>query len=1125
MMNKNQFIECREAYYRELVRQCFGPLPGDSEEDRRERLPFNPADYYITGMLFPKMTHADVDAAEEVEPPGDDVFEAAQEQRIEPRRGGDGGLEDPGEQTDESDLEPLNLANENCPSAMGFTFLVDGHARLTVDVSYGTYELEKTTKPHGLAGQQRKDGSYYPETYEHHDYLRSPHQHTKVIDVATDFSSRPTLELDLNDRVKLHFTKREEEKARVKISLMLVSTLESQGGKRVSYPSILFQTRLTVRSVDDAAVFHPISRPHTSMDDKERDSLGLLYRHHHAFGYGHGCAVIWDGVRGVEAEPRCGRLTTSYIPKFELTVIAPRESGRPVREEHRLEMSMAFLSGYGEADETRILQALRVFCRDYQAWIDDCQGESAKLPDHQLRVGERHLRTARQCLERMRGGISLLERNPRAMLAFKLANYAMWIQFHHSKLSRERKTKSPPAENYSDTRADWRPFQLGFLLMNLRAFAEPKHRDRQVVDLIWFPTGGGKTEAYLGLAAFAICLRRLLRRDNGGTQILMRYTLRLLTTQQFQRAATLIMALERMRRDQTMNADLGDEPISLGLWAGANLSPNKVHDALTKLKDFKNKGYKSYNVFQIMKCPWCGEPWDQHKNPGYRADLVDGRKVVVYSCPNHACYWHRVNAPIMVVDEDIYRRPPTLVLGTVDKFAQIAWKDEVGNLFGIGSDHDPPELIIQDELHLISGPLGTMVGLYEAAIDRLCSLKGKPPKIVASTATICHAEDQCKGLYGSRPTIQFPPQGLRAGDSYFALEDHQSPGRMYVGVFPSSARFMKDSQKSLATHLLQNLRSLTLAQADLRFAEVYGTLVWYFNSLRELGLAVGLCQGELPEYLHAIQHKKGLVVDERRGLREYVELTSRRSASEIPQVLQQMEIDWTPQPKKGRWPIDILLATNMIAVGVDISRLGLMLVNGQPKTTSEYIQASSRVGRGKQAPGMVVTLYNPAKNRDRSHFEQFVTYHQSLYRFVEPTSVTPYSGPARERGMRGILIGLARLAAGIRKPDQIETGLERLKQEIELFLERLQAIDPEESGDARAQIERWLKQWRAYQPKEYGVMFGRPKSLSLAYPAGQRPDPCFHNKRDAWPLLTSLRNVDGVCRAGVLTSFSEEEEA
>lgn len=422
----------------------------------------------------------------------------------------------------------------------------------------------------------------------------------------------------------------------------------------------------------------------------------------------------------------------------------------------------------------------------------------------------------------------------------------------------------------------------------------------------------------------------------------------------------MICACELIRRESPET--LGQEPITIGLWVGESLTPIRRDDALKATNALANRENEAENPFQLLKCPWCGTALDDRDHLGYVPHKFKGKpKTVVFVCPERHCPFskrheerdHSHHLPVMVIDDDVYEWPPTLLIGTVDKFAMLAWREQAGRIFGMGvdGDYDPPDLIIQDELHLISGPLGSVVGLFENAIDLLCSWRGRHPKIVASTATIRQAWRQCEALY-DRPTFQFPPQGLDISDSYFAKEDTDAPGRIYVGVFGSASSSFVTATRNTLGALFQSCKLLPLpsgASEDAR--DPYWTIVQYFNSLRELGLAATLVEADIPEYMWAIASRSRLPRQLCRSLGFSVELTSRRTADEIPEILERLAVCYPRASEEGPRPLDTLLATNMISVGVDVDRLGMMVVVGQPKTTSEYIQASSRVGRSRSAPG------------------------------------------------------------------------------------------------------------------------------------------------------------------------------
>lgn len=1121
----------RESMLRDLQHQVFGPSLLDGER-RQEVLSVAPLQLYATGVLFPQklrqesIEEAGVESnkAEQLTEEGD--LPSPEADGLKTRRSGK--FSDAGSTEDQ---EPLNLANEFSPSAAGISFRIGEAARLVVHIGFGTYGARTRQEPHPKAGEVGMDGVPRPQTRTLSEYFRTHHEVSLSLEIDSASGVLAPIEVPETDGgLRLHVSSRKRADGTLVVSTMLVNQKVATG-KHVANEDAYFQIEISVKEHADNAIFLPIDRGFGGGgDDSELASMELLYRHRRAFALGHGVAGDWNRDESLSESGATNLVRSAALPTYDLKPIKAREQAY---KESNLNLSMRFFFDADGASEPvrEILAALEGLARDYEAWIREAELEATRLDPGLKAAADKNLKNCRSCHDRMRRGIGVLASNANAMLAFRLMNRAMLVQQIHS--SREL---VPPRElgtpflgiegGYENPRGGarkWRPFQLAFILMNIAGITFEGDLERSLVDLIWFPTGGGKTEAYLGLAAFAICSARLSGAGDG-TIVLMRYTLRLLTAQQFQRASGLVMALEKIRRDRTLGASLGTQTISIGLWVGRSLSPNSRADALSALNKIKADAFAP-NPFQVLRCPWCGATLTDRNRLGYRDKRVGigAQRTVKIICPDDTCEFgeHSEGLPIQVVDEDIYAQPPSIVIGTVDKFAQISWDDRVGRLFGLGINVPPPALIIQDELHLISGPLGSVVGLYETAIDRLCSTGESRPKIVASTATIRRAHQQCYDLY-ARDSFEFPPQALRAGESYFAYEDQDSPGRLYVGVMGTAVKSHQTSLVRVASPLLQSACRATMEDGSerQRIVDPYGTLVWYFNSLRELGHAATLCIGDIPEFLKGLCHRLNIPYELRRYIRPPTELTSRCNADEIPAILEQLEVPWEMKPK-GRPPIDILLATNMIAVGVDVARLGLIIMSGQPKSTSEYIQATSRVGR--RFPGLVVTVYTQTKSRDRSHYERFVAYHQSLYRFVEPTSVTPFSPQARERGMRGVMIALARHLAGVSSPNLIAAREDEVREELEYIRARVATVDPDEVGESMEEIDDWLEFWKAYSPKEYGSMGGTPSASTLAFPFGSTPDDNF--QRDAWPMLTSMRNVDGTSAARVLNVYKESEQA
>lgn len=568
-----------------------------------------------------------------------------------------------------------------------------------------------------------------------------------------------------------------------------------------------------------------------------------------------------------------------------------------------------------------------------------------------------------------------------------------------------------------------------------------------MVDLLFFPTGGGKTEAYLGLAAFILVLRRLKHPGimSAGVSVIMRYTLRLLTLDQLGRAASLICALELLRR---ADSSLGTWPFEIGLWVGRAATPKRMGATGDQDDTTARKRTQAYQrdsrhkppPIPIESCPWCGASFTRDSfqlRPN--ADRPIDLRV---ACVDPRCDFTGDHAlPIVAVDEPLYRRLPCFVIATVDKFASLPFEARCGALFGLVDRNDvqgfygpadpdrgealvghlpPPDLIIQDELHLISGPLGTIAGLYEAAIDQLATRDGagqrQRPKVVASTATVRRAEKQIRALFARGSVELFPPASPERTNTWFSrtAAPKEKAARLYLGL-AAPGRSLKVLMLRAYIVLLSAAHKAWKDNGGDRTspnpADPYLSLLGYFNALRELGGARRIVEDEVNIRLRGYADRRR--ADESAGLfadrvidYEVLELTSRRSTDQVAAAKQRLERPWTTVSKGER--VDVALATNMISVGLDISRLGLMVVLGQPKGSAEYIQSTSRVGRDPTRPGLIVTLLTLNKPRDRSHFERFAHFHRTFYRSVEATSVTPFAPRAIDRVLPAIVVGMAR---------------------------------------------------------------------------------------------------------------------
>lgn len=1138
-----------------LRREYIGPDPveGECQENGEEMLLMEtPTMKYSAAILFPRKEPepqiAEADIAHEQEEgvstsdESEDVTELIERvedisSNISPERTQTYNLS--------ADVEdPINLSNAFRQSAVSLTIKLSPDAKqLTINVAAGIYNKVNFTD-----ARENRRTSYARE------------QISDTVDIVVN-------QLPVKRRQSKHFSILEKRSNNLKIiitnretpdsdtcgmyTVSLVNENFAGNGKSLD-ENCYFQVEMKV--VSDVPLLPVPEARHTDSKDEDYQSNLLLYRDVKTYATGHGCAAKWNQYDVVIRE-----VSTTFMPEYEVRPIEPVTS-------KALDLDMFLMSDLGNRDEA--LTILDALCGEYENWIKKTDREAPNIREYAKYKAtiDRHMKSCNDCLRRMKDGIILLKSDPVAYRAFSYMNRAMLLQQLHYGMPLQKwieiedggRLDGPVAmpdindkASWFDNAASgggkiygkWRAFQIAFILLNVNSMYKADHPEREIVDLIWFPTGGGKTEAYLGLSAFTIFLRRLRNKEDTGTTVMMRYTLRLLTTQQYERASSLICACDLMRQEK--ESELGSNRISIGLWVGDKLTPNKMETAVAAFNKLqKNEGSED-NPFIILKCPWCGAEMGavpiegkakESRIFGYKKTRSkSGKNEIIFRCGNPVCEFYSLPLPLYVVDSAIYASPPTMLIGTVDKFAMLSYNPAARSLFGKLPDNtvSPPELIIQDELHLISGPLGSMVGHYEMLIHELCAREAGGqttyPKVIGSTATISRAKDQCNALYGvdKEKVNQFPAPGTSATDSFFAREnnDPDVPGRRYLGLCAPAASSFSMSIIRLYATLLFAAKELPVVEEKER--DAYWTNLGYFNSLRELGQTATWISADIPEHLHSIYLRKKRdknpdYKQKRRYIYKYEELTSRISNTEIPASMKRLETPYDPPYGSGsgeqaRRPVDICLATNMVSVGVDIQRLALMTVDGQPKTTSEYIQATSRVGRGK-APGLVITVYNSSKARDKSHYEHFQTYHSKLYCSVEPTSVTPFSSPLRKRALKGVLVGFARQLG--RQEDAhnsrvVPDGafLRRIESVIE---RRVVAVDPEELVNTKRQLQKAIEQWNNNRPGAYDS-FTCGDQVPLIYAAGMPTRPSWEGV--SWPVQTSMRNVDSSCVVKKLNGY------
>lgn len=1079
-----------QAYIRELLQLAvMDDLLGPAGGPRERIVDMGVRDRYLVGKLAPR--EAAQGGIEGLDGPlaNDDAEEPTDAKapgRHEP--GAEFGTVTGRVEPESDSADEIDAASNQSlvPSSLGMTFCVDGDAHLIeIEACWGRYERlpndeHEITKPNG---QKVKI------------WQRIPCGGKIVLPLTEGVIPHQAPDKEFPEvRVQGSIRAKNANGDRL-VTLFLVNAQEEPETNRDS--GWVFQPELIVRAeqhASKAAIFR--RRPVLASDgmDPEREALEMIYRNRVEFAVGHGVAIH---AKTADEVTLATEIRTTVMPQYEVQVTETPgldPTDRPAMRE-MVSSGLLDMQRLATLEIDPLVDALSMLTKDYAAWIDEQRARVGTEITGYDAQSQQAMDRCQVIHARLQQGINTLKSNEKALTAFRFANTAMATQRVRSQYALAMRRGEDVTIDKFDLlkNRSWRPFQLAFLLLSIPSLADPSHPDRvepveAFADLLWFPTGGGKTEAYLGVAAFTMAIRRMQGNLGGydssrGLAVIMRYTLRLLTLQQFQRATALICAMEVLRREALDKGDksLGVEPFTIGLWVGNKVTPGTTEDSHRAIEDARNPG--KYNAgstspAQLTCCPWCGSEIVPGKD--VEVNKGAGRTFIYCGDKKSNCDFSKGKSskqphpgiPVLVVDEEIYHRPPTMMIATVDKFAMMAWRGQVRTLFGRvgqecerhgllwqGSDCNgnhpagkglftskvknvspirPPDLIIQDEFHLISGPLGTMVGLYETAVDELCGWKlgdkTVKPKIIASTATVRKAKEQVNNVFMRQVSV-FPPHGLDVEDNFFSVQRpiEDKPGRRYLGVCsPGSSR---------PAMLIRVYTAFLTASQELfdhfgEPADPYMTMVGYFNSLRELGGMKRLAEDDVQTRSYRVQmsmvERPALA---QRSISNIRELTSRVSSQDIPKYLDQLEVKFKSafDPSTGKYvtkwqdgdtrAIDVVLATNMLSVGVDVNRLGLMAVNGQPKGTAEYIQATSRVGRS--FPGLVCTVLTWARPRDLSHYETFEHYHATFYKHVEAQSVTPFSPRAMDRGLTGALLSLMRLDNDIFSPNE---GADQLDQ-------------------------------------------------------------------------------------------------
>ena len=1069
----------------------------------------------------------------------------------------------------------------------------------------------------------------------------------KIIDDQT-IQREPLMAIDETDKEGLHyFVQYITEEDKVYVKLLIVNTNQyeleinepPQLNKKDKANKISFfgiELKITENSAECLLQYNPPQL----LDFDEEDSFNkLIYRDYIDYGEGYNTSVNWG-----ETDVGLTFISSDFLPTQETPTVdfmpSKIEDGKIVgRIEDDDVLSFRYLSTLNDTSDEDVISGLNTFIDAYgnennTSWIKDKQSDLDKeegLDVESKKLLNKQLNACRNDYKRLKRNITLLENNEEALVAFRTMNTAMFMQLHHSIKKKDIKPfvldKANNEEYYSTEKIydkdgkemeyKWRSFQLAFILLNVDAFVKPDEDDKtvkdvfgtgwpernEISDLVWFPTGGGKTEAYLGIIAFTIALRRFTKGEEAyGTAVLMRYTLRMLTLQQFQRATMLIFALDVIRKDDFSlpnSLSLGNERITIGLFVGGDSLPNSwsqgdksMVNELQKISNFVDDKEAISTNLPFTDCPWCGgdlfiDDALPNVKPNHTGNYNIGDQLNI-SCNSDGCTFHSIRSssakslPFRLFDEDIYKFPPTLLFGTVDKFAALA--NNVSTVPGVrnkdsrrlvGEGHNrnvlPPELIIQDELHLLLGPLGSSVGLFEKSIDYLCTYTDKDgnkikPKIVTSTATTRNTDKQIFALFNRRSEI-FPKQGITCDDSFFAfykrskdnIEEYDSK-RKYIGVLPIGKTQVWMQLRIISitlSHRLKYFKEKYTIDEIFKTPEVlkdlkkvfdyYHTILAYYNSLKDVGKAQSQLDHYLPGDINYVIKNTipwsflDELIRNKRKINDS-ELTGRLSGEEVKTNLSEIEGEWHFLEKidnseelrlKSNNPPEFIISTNMISVGIDVSRFNTIVINSMPRNIAEYIQASSRVARDED--GVVFTVHHPFRSRDISHYQKFKEFHEKFYSYVEPISVTPFASKALDRylAMYAIVIIRHNEDLGLMNNDsanaidnsKIDIIKELIKEEIQSVYENSLALEKhlnereagvtssvdgiisqEEIDDLLGKLEALLNNW-------INKIDGMPQPVDLNYRIHKERlrslfiDALDENYPEHWKVSYSLREI------------------
>jgi hypothetical protein len=1071
----------RNQLVKNLIKDILGPdLDKDGNPILDEELKLEgkysvPTTHYITGYLSPREWSEGEEDIERMVPISSSTIVSSDQDSISM------------EETEENESNEKGITQGKTmqnPSTMGISFVISKSFSgfLKICFSWGEYESTED-------GWKRTDFNKKVQV-----------SLSDLIDINKEriWNSRKDSP-EFNDNSIYATIKTDEiDESRTYITIRLVNDRESEDDRIKNSENTIFQTNINV-----SGPLFLDSR--NELNQNEDPTMDLLYLDSKIFARGHNVSVDWNSD--------FKEIYTSWIPSFEV---------RRSEENSELKKYIPPMSNlYSKSNFSKSLDQFSELTKSFQSWSNNLENwRIAEGSNLNTRLSDRlsiHIENINQNILRMNKGINILRNDKDASKAFRYANEAIFESQRCLVVDRP---------DFS-----WKPFQISFILLNLSGLLweaeDYDEADRQIIDLAWFPTGGGKTEAYLGLVAIIGFYRNLKGVDSlSSVHAIMRYTLRLLTLNQAERATRLMIAMNLISEKYS----LGCNEFFVGMWVGSSASPNRLEEAAEirdKIISTNRSPKNGITPILLDNCPWCGNSEEEPRDRAKMWSYDNKKKTFRGKCSNQECIVSKVDIPFTCIDEEIYNNPPSLLIGTVDKFAQLASKPEARVLLGLQTNDNHrrhPDLIIQDELHLLTGPLGSMAGLYETVFEVLWKASNHSAKYVAATATIKGIEKDSKIMFGRSMNI-FPPPGRSIKDNFFSQEDEINPGRRHLAILGNISNNRTILNQPLANLLQQpyHYSQKFEDKVSKESIEPYHTCMVYFNSLRELSGATTALEdsvkGLIDSYARRYQSLPRSNINSE-------ELFSRKKSEELKRTLDNLQIS---SGEKGS--LDTCFTTNMFQVGVDVDRLGLMLINGQPKSNSEYIQASGRVGRKKEWPGLVVSILRASKPRDLSHYEMHRHFHQEMYRYVDVTTTTPFSPRAFDHALPSILMLLCRQGVEDCGPNDnfhkinIQHNKRKIRNLISLFWESIDERLPPSIMKSSIEDKIFKSQnllltaADKYQNSDYKWRgTNGKKGWGAGYYEKGIMDP---NRYDTLNILESLRNVsDDVFFADILSSDS-----